>query len=41
MEDISVTNRLVEAGKLLGIEVLDRLVVNNDNSISLKERGYI
>lgn len=41
-EDINVTKRLVEAGKLLGIEVLDHLVVNSDNSFtSLKERGYI
>jgi len=31
MEDINVTRRLVEAGKLLGIEVLDHLVVNSDN----------
>ncbi|ATP79342.1 TPA_asm: DNA repair protein RadC [Listeria monocytogenes] len=42
MEDINVTKRLVEAGKLLGIEVLDHLIVNSDNSFtSLKERGYI
>ena len=42
MEDIKVTKRLVEGGKLLGIEVLDHLVVNNDNSFtSLKERGHI
>ncbi|WP_242694742.1 JAB domain-containing protein [Pseudogracilibacillus auburnensis] len=42
MEDINVTKRFAEAGKLLGIEVLDHLVVNNDNSFtSLKERGYI
>lgn len=42
MEDINVTKRLVEAGKLLGIEVLDHLVVNSDKSFtSLKERGYI
>lgn len=41
-EDINITRRLVEAGKLLGIEVLDHLVVNSDNSFtSLKERGYI
>ena len=41
-EDINVTKRLVEAGKLLGIEVLDHLVVNSDNGFtSLKERGYI
>ena len=42
MEDINVTKRLVEAGKLLGIEVLDHFVFNNYNSFtSLKERGYI
>lgn len=42
MEDINVTKRLAEAGKLLGIEVLDHFVVNSDNSFtSLKERGYI
>ncbi|MFA1821142.1 JAB domain-containing protein [Virgibacillus oceani] len=42
MEDINITRRLVEAGNLLGIEVLEHLVVNSDNSFtSLKERGYI
>ncbi|QQP11075.1 DNA repair protein RadC [Lysinibacillus agricola] len=41
-EDINVTKRLAEAGKLLGIKVLDHLVVNSDTSFtSLKERGYI
>src|SRR5690625_6522022 len=42
MEDINATRRLVEAGKLLGIEVLDHLIVNNANSYtSLKEKSYI
>lgn len=41
MEDINVTKRLVEAGKLLGIEMLDHLVVNNEGKFtSLKEKGY-
>lgn len=41
MEDINVTKRLVEAGKLLGIEVLDHLVVNSDSKFtSLKEKGH-
>ncbi|AYU55822.1 JAB domain-containing protein [Staphylococcus debuckii] len=41
MEDISVTKRLAEAGKLLGIEVLDHLVVNNEGKFtSLKEKGH-
>ena len=41
LEDINVTRRLVDAGKLLGIEVLDHLVVNSNNKFtSLKEKGY-
>jgi DNA repair protein RadC len=41
-EDIEVTQRLVEAGKILGIEVLDHLIVNEKaNFTSLKEKGHI
>src|SRR5699024_12363299 len=40
-EDINVTRRLVDAGKLLGIEVLDHLVVNNESKFtSLKDKGH-
>lgn len=39
-EDTDVTRRLVEAGKLLGIEVLDHVIIG-DNYCSLKERGLI
>ena len=39
-EDIEVTKRLVEAGKLIGIEVLDHLVIA-DRYCSLKEKGYL
>ena len=39
-EDIEVTRRLVEAGKILGIVVLDHLIVNADAEFySLKEKG--
>ncbi|MEY2193685.1 JAB domain-containing protein [Neobacillus sp. BF23-41] len=39
-EDIEVTRRLVEVGKILGIEVLDHLIVNADAEYySLKEKG--
>lgn len=42
MEDINVTKRLAEVGKLIGIGVPDHLVVNNHNSFtSPRERGYI
>ncbi|MCL6580053.1 MAG: DNA repair protein RadC [Firmicutes bacterium] len=38
-EDVEVTRRLVEAGKLLGIEVLDHVVVGDNRYVSLKEKG--
>jgi len=40
-EDIHVTRRLVEAGKIMGIDVLDHLVIGNNRFISLKEKGYL
>jgi len=38
-EDIALTRRLVEAGKLLEIDVLDHLVVGQNRFVSLRERG--
>ena len=38
-EDISVTRQIVEAGKLLNIDVLDHLVIGQQRWVSLKERG--
>ncbi|MBU8769543.1 DNA repair protein RadC [Cytobacillus oceanisediminis] len=40
-EDIEVTKRLVEVGKVVGIEVLDRLIIGAEKYISLKEKGYL
>lgn len=40
-EDIASTCRLVEAGKLMDIPVLDHIILGNDNYISLKEKGVI
>ncbi|MCM3619692.1 DNA repair protein RadC [Sutcliffiella horikoshii] len=41
-EDIDVTKRLVEAGKNVGIEILDHLVIGGSGRfVSLKEKGYI
>lgn len=39
-QDIEVTKKLVEAGHLIGIEVLDHLVIA-DKYCSLKEKGYL
>ena len=38
-EDVAVTRTLVEAGKLLDVEVLDHLVIGRQRFVSLKERG--
>jgi DNA repair protein RadC len=38
-EDVRVTRALVQAGKLLDIEVLDHLVIAHNRFTSLKERG--
>lgn len=40
-EDIDVTKRLADAGKILGIELLDHLVIGEDTFVSLKEKGYL
>ncbi len=40
-EDIQVTKRLVEAGKIMGIELLDHIIIGNQKYVSLKEKGYI
>ncbi|HHY92884.1 MAG TPA: DNA repair protein RadC [Firmicutes bacterium] len=40
-EDINLTQRLAEAGRLLGIEVLDHVIVGDGRYVSLKERGLL
>lgn len=39
-EDIEITKRLIEAGKILNVEVLDHIIVG-DRYVSLKEKGYL
>ena len=38
-DDVRVTEQIVQAGKLLDIEVLDHLVIGHQRYVSLKERG--
>ncbi len=38
-DDIALTRAIVQAGKLLDIEVLDHLVIGRGRFVSLKERG--
>jgi len=41
MQDIALTVQLAEAGRLLGIKVLDHLVLGDGNYVSLMERGLL
>lgn len=40
-EDIEVTKRLCESGKLVGIELLDHVIIGSLGFTSLKEKGYL
>ncbi|MBP6940248.1 MAG: DNA repair protein RadC [Syntrophorhabdaceae bacterium] len=40
-EDVKITRRLVESGKILGIEVLDHIIIGKDAFVSLKTKGLL
>lgn len=40
-EDIEVTKRLIEAGRIVGIQVLDHIIIGRPGFTSLKEKGYM
>ena len=40
-DDLEITKRLVEAGKILGIEVVDHVIVANNEFLSFKEKNLI
>jgi len=40
-DDLSITKRLTEAGKILGIEVLDHIIVTKNGFFSFKEKGLL
>ena len=40
-EDLSITRRLVQAGEILGIGVLDHVIVSKRGIVSLRERGVL
>lgn len=40
-QDIEITKRAVEAGKIVGVEVLDHIIIGNPGYVSLKDKGYI
>lgn len=38
-EDVQVTRTTIEAGNILGIEILDHIIIGQDQWVSLSERG--
>jgi DNA repair protein RadC len=38
-DDVAVTRAIVQAGKLLDVDVLDHMIIGQGNWVSLKERG--
>ncbi|WP_134700021.1 DNA repair protein RadC [Ammoniphilus sp. YIM 78166] len=40
-EDIEVTKRLIQAGQIIGIDVLDHVIIGDGRYVSLKEKGLI
>ena len=40
-EDVSITARIAEAGKLIGIELVDHIIIGDGKYISMKEKGLI
>jgi DNA repair protein RadC len=40
-EDVELTRRMVAAGQLMGIQVIDHVVLGDGRYCSLKESGYL
>lgn len=40
-QDVEVTKRAVQAGDILGVQVLDHLIIGDKGYCSLKEKGHI
>ncbi len=40
-EDINVTKRLIEAGEIMGIKVLDHVIIGEGRYLSFREKGLI
>jgi DNA repair protein RadC len=40
-DDIKISKRLIDSGKIIGIDVLDHVIIGDDRYISMKEEGII
>jgi DNA repair protein RadC len=40
-EDLNITKRLKECGKILGIDLIDHIIIGNEKYLSFKEEGIL
>jgi DNA repair protein RadC len=40
-EDVEITKKLVDSGKMLGIDVIDHVIIGDGRHFSMKEAGHI
>jgi len=40
-DDLTITKRFIEAGKILGIEVIDHIIITKNGYLSFKDRGLL
>ncbi|WP_225442665.1 JAB domain-containing protein [Paenibacillus lycopersici] len=40
-EDLKITERIKQAGEIIGIELIDSVIVSNCNYYSMKEHGFL
>ncbi len=40
-DDVIFTKRIIEAGKIIGLEFLDHLIISDGKYLSMREKGYI
>ena len=40
-DDILITRRIQDAGRLIGIELLDHIIIGDNRYVSLREEGYL
>ncbi|MBA2301648.1 MAG: hypothetical protein H0W08_03345 [Acidobacteria bacterium] len=38
---MALTRRLVDAGRLIGVDVLDHMVIGDGRYVSFRERGWL
>lgn len=41
VDDVKITGRLMEAGKILGIDVLDHIILGDNKFLSMREKGLL